>query len=81
MKTIRLIVKTGPQKYPILIGSNLISKISKILKANSLEFNKYLLVIDKNVPNPTAIAIMTDTDDSNQSAPTYYGPIHFSAKC
>ena len=50
MKTIRLIVKTGPQKYPILIGSNLISKISKILKANSLEFNKYLLVIDKNVP-------------------------------
>ena len=50
MKTIKLIVKTGPHKYPIFIGSNLISKISKILKANSLESNKYLMVIDKNVP-------------------------------
>ena len=44
-------------------------------------FDDYMRLIDKNVPNPTAIAIMTDTDDSNQSATTYYGPMHFSAQC
>ena len=50
MKTIKLIVKTGTQKYPIFIGSNLISKISKIMNDNSIEFKKCLLVIDRNVP-------------------------------
>ena len=46
MKTIKLIVKTKTQKYPIIIGSNLISKISNLLKQNSLEFKKCLIVID-----------------------------------
>ena len=50
MKTIKLIVKTGTQKYPIFIGSNLISKISKIMNDNSIEFKKCLLIIDRNVP-------------------------------
>ena len=49
MKPIKLIVKTGTQKYPILIGSNLISKISKVIDNNSIKFEKCLLIIDKNI--------------------------------
>ena len=46
----KLIVKTGHQKYPIFIGSNIIIKISKILINNSIQFNKCLLILDTNVP-------------------------------
>ena len=55
MKPIKLIVKTNTQKYPILIGNNLISKISKIIKNNSIKFEKCLLIIDKNVPKNSII--------------------------
>jgi len=51
MRQIKLIVNTGVQRYPILIGSNLINYVPKILKKNSINFNKCLLVIDKKVPN------------------------------
>jgi len=51
MKPIRLAIKTPSKKYSILIGRNLISKSSNIIKKNSINFNKCLLVIDKNVPN------------------------------
>ena len=57
MKPIKLIVKTGTQKYPILIGSNLISKISKVIDNNSIKFEKCLLIIDKNVPKNLIIKI------------------------
>ena len=50
MKTIKLMIKTKTQNYPILIGHNLISKISKIIKDNSIKFEKCLFVVDKNVP-------------------------------
>ena len=50
MKPIKLVINSKTQKYPVFIGSNLISKLSKILKKNSLSFNKCLLVIDKKVP-------------------------------
>ena len=50
MKAIKLIVNTSSQKYPILIGSNIIFKLSSIFKANSIKFNKCLLIVDKNVP-------------------------------
>lgn len=50
MKHIKLKIETNSQKYPILIGSNLVPKISNILKENSIDFNKCLLVIDKNIP-------------------------------
>ncbi len=50
MKPIKLIIKTDTQSYPIFIGPNLISKISKIFKENSIKFNKCLFIIDKNVP-------------------------------
>ena len=50
MSQIKLKVKTVTQKYPILIGSNLISKLSKIFNDNSIQFKQCLLVIDKNIP-------------------------------
>ena len=50
MKTIKLRIKTKTQKYFILIGSNLISKFSKILNQNLIKFEKCLLLIDSNVP-------------------------------
>ena len=50
MKEAKLIIKTIDQKYPIFIGSNLVSKLPKILNNNSIKFEKCLLVIDRNVP-------------------------------
>ena len=57
MKAIKLIIKTKTQKYPILIGHKLVSKISKILSDNSIKFEKCLFVIDKNVPNKLILQI------------------------
>ena len=50
MKSIKLIIKTKTQKYPILIGHKLVSKISNIMNKNSINFEKCLFVVDKNVP-------------------------------
>ena len=51
MKTIKLTIKTPSQRYPVLIGRNLIFKISNLIKNNFLSSNKYLLVVDKNIPD------------------------------
>ena len=51
MRPIKLIVKTNSEKYPILIGRNLISNLSQIFIKNSINFKKCLLVLDKNIPN------------------------------
>ena len=50
MKIKKLIVNSNSQKYPIIIGPNIISKLSTLIKINSIKFNKCLLVIDKNIP-------------------------------
>ena len=50
MKTIKLQVKTGNQKYKILIGNNILNKLRVILKENSINFNQCLVVADTNVP-------------------------------
>ena len=50
MNLIKLQVKTDSQRYPIIIGNNVINKITKILKENSINFNKCLIVIDSKVP-------------------------------
>ena len=49
MKPIKLKINTKTQKYSIIIGSNLGSGVSKILKENSINFKQCLLVIDKNI--------------------------------
>ena len=50
MKQTRLNIITKTEKYPIIIGSNLTSSVSKIFKLNSIDFDKCLIVVDKNVP-------------------------------
>jgi len=50
MNLIKLQVKTNSQKYSIIIGNNVINKITKILKENSINFNQCLIVIDNKVP-------------------------------
>jgi len=50
MRTIKLQINTKDHKYPILIGSGLITKLSKLLSNNSIKFDKCLLVIDSKVP-------------------------------
>ena len=51
MKLIKMKINTKTQKYSIVIGSNLILNISKIIKDNSLNFKKCLIIIDKNISN------------------------------
>ena len=46
----KITVNTYSQKYSIIIGSKLISNLQKIIKDNSINFLKCLLVIDKNIP-------------------------------
>ena len=49
MKPIKLIVNTKTQKYPIIIGSDLITNISKIVKNNGIKFRQILLIVDDNI--------------------------------
>jgi len=50
MKKLKLIVNTKTEKYPILIGSNLLTNLSKILNEHFINFQKCLIIIDKNIP-------------------------------
>ena len=50
MNLIKLQVKTGNQKYPIYIGSNILNKLQIILRQNFINFNQCLVIADKNVP-------------------------------
>tara|TARA_B100001063_G_scaffold201030_1_gene194307 strand:- start:723 stop:1829 length:1107 start_codon:yes stop_codon:yes gene_type:complete len=49
MKEKKLIIKTSSEKYPVIIGSNLINKFQKILKKNSIDFDRCLIVVDNNI--------------------------------
>ena len=57
MKQNKLIVKTINEKYPIIIGSSLVSNISKIFNENLIKFEKCLLVVDTNVPKKSVTKI------------------------
>ena len=50
MKKIRLKVKTKSKTYPIIIGKNIITQISNILKSNNINFEKSLIVVDTKIP-------------------------------
>ena len=50
MNLTKLYVKTENQKYPIFIGNNILNKLNKILKENSINFNQCLVITDNNVP-------------------------------
>ena len=57
MKIIKLLIKTNTEKYPIFIGTNLISKLPYLLKKNITKFEKSLIIFDKNVPKKFQIKI------------------------
>ena len=50
MNTIKLQINTRDHRYPIFIGSGLITQLSKLLNNSSIKFTKCLLVIDSKVP-------------------------------
>ena len=50
MKIKKLKIQTLSQNYHIIIGSDLVSKLSRIIKNNSIRFNKCLIILDKNIP-------------------------------
>ena len=53
MKPMKLKINTKTQKYSIVIGSNLMFNISKIIRDNSIDFKKCLVIIDKNISKKT----------------------------
>ena len=57
MKENKIIVKTKSKTYPILIGSNLLYKISNILKKNNLFFQKCLIVVDSKIPKRNILSL------------------------
>jgi 3-dehydroquinate synthase len=65
MKPIKLNIKTKSGVYPIIIGSNLISHLPRILKNNLVNYNKCLLVIDKNVPHKMINKILKSIKSKN----------------
>ena len=50
MKMKKIIVRTKSQKYPVFIGSNLVSKFSKIMLSCSTKPDKCLLLVDRKIP-------------------------------
>jgi len=50
MNLIKLSVKIDNQKYPIIIGNNILNNLQKLFKENSIDFNQCLIVADNNVP-------------------------------
>ena len=50
MSLIKLQIKAGNQKYPIVIGNNILNKLKQFFRENLINFNQCLVVIDKNVP-------------------------------
>ena len=53
MKKIKLNVKTKSKTYPIIIGKNVITQISNILKSNNINFEKSLIIVDTKLPKKT----------------------------
>ena len=58
MKIIKIQINTKNHKYPIIIGSGLTTKISKLLNKNSIKFDKCLLVIDNKIPKTSINKIL-----------------------
>ena len=65
MKPIKLKIKTRTQEYPIIIGSKLVSNISKICKNNKLKLKNCLLVIDKNISKKIILQIKKSLKTQN----------------
>ena len=57
MNTSKLRIKTKNQSYNVIVGSDLVKNLLKILNDNLINFNKCLLVIDNKVPKKFIIKI------------------------
>jgi 3-dehydroquinate synthase len=73
MSLIKLQVKTRNQKYPILIGNNILSKLKIILKKNYINFNQCLVIADKNVPKKLINKVMGSLPKKGKSL-HYFNP-------
>ena len=51
MKTYKLNINTKSKKYKVVIGSNLLKNVSKILSEENIYFDTCLILVDKNIPN------------------------------
>ena len=70
MNLIKLQIKTANQKYPIIIGDNILNKLPKIFKENKVNSNQCLLVVDKNVPRKLITKIQKSL--SKKQTTTHY---------
>ena len=50
MRTTKLKVNTDNSKYSIIIGSGITNNLIKLIKNNSINFNKCLIVVDNKIP-------------------------------
>ena len=57
MKIIKLPVKTKSKNYNIILGLNILNKISSILKSEKIKFNKCLIIVDKKIPKKKFIIL------------------------
>ena len=65
MNIIKLQVKTNNQKYPIIIGHNIINKLKKIFKENNINFNQCLIIIDNKIPKKFVKSILRSLPKKN----------------
>ena len=65
MKKFKLNVDTKSQKYPIIIGRGLLNNIPKLLKNNSLNFTKCLIVIDNKIKKKIIFRILKKFNKKN----------------
>ena len=71
MKKFKIIVKTSNKKYPIIIGSKVIDKISSILESNNITFEKSLIIYDTKVPKKK-LNILKKNIKANQKIVHYF---------
>jgi len=58
MRQSKLLIKTKNKNYSIFVGKNITNNISKIFKAEKINFNKCLIIVDKKVPKSSIYKII-----------------------
>ena len=72
MKINEIKIKTNSKNYSIIIGRNLIGKIDKILTKSKIDFEKCLIVADKNIPNRFKKVLYKKLRKKNYSKSKFY---------
>ena len=65
MKPIKLKIKTKTQTYPIIIGSNLMGNISKIIENNSIKFQRSMIIVDKKISKKIVFKVRKSLNKKN----------------